>query len=177
MTANETMSKELKIDLTALEAILDIYGSDRSRWPQSSRPALENFIDENKEAHRLLKEAQALDRVMNTSSSFVAGDALKAKIMASVASDTSRSARVVPITAVKSARDHVSGMGKAQQGYWPAAALAASFAFGLYLGIAGLGSQAFEGAVQVSGLASVTSDTENLSWLDDGSLSALEDIL
>lgn len=176
MTANENMSKKSKIDLKAFEAILDTYGSDRLRWPRSSRSALDNFIDGSDAARQLLKEAEALDRVLSSSASVVASDALKGRIMASVGSDESHSAKVVPITAAR-AKAAQSYQVNRMRGYWPAAALAASFAFGLYLGIAGVGSQTFEGAVQVSGLVTGNGDSENSSWLDLGSASAAEDIL
>lgn len=170
------MSNEVKINTATLEEVLDAYGSDRSRWPGSKRHQLEKFIEKDDAAQRLVREAEALERVMSASPPAVATDDLKARIMASVTNDPERAATVIPITATASGRSSTGGAMNVRT-YWPAAALAASFAIGLYLGIAGLGSQAFDGAIQVSGLTAGEGNSESIYWLDLYGAALSEDTL
>jgi hypothetical protein len=59
-----TTTHTTMMDLGALEALLDAYGSDRARWPGLKRVAAENLIATDKGAQRLLAEAIAFDRVL-----------------------------------------------------------------------------------------------------------------
>src|SRR5262245_48797677 len=47
-----------------LERLLDVYGSDRSRWPVDCRASAGQLVARDRAARQLLSEAQALDRVL-----------------------------------------------------------------------------------------------------------------
>ena len=47
-----------------LERLLDVYGSDRTRWPVDARAGAGQLATRDKAARRLLGEAEALDRVL-----------------------------------------------------------------------------------------------------------------
>jgi hypothetical protein len=47
-----------------LEYLLDVYGSDRTRWPVDARSGAGQLATRDKSARRLLGEAEALDRVL-----------------------------------------------------------------------------------------------------------------
>src|SRR6188474_3247223 len=47
-----------------LEYLLDVYGSDRTRWPVDARSGAGQLATRDKAARRLLGEAEALDRVL-----------------------------------------------------------------------------------------------------------------
>lgn len=176
MTAKKQMTKRENKGLKRLENILDTYGAMRSRWPESERESLEGLIERDVAAQRMLDEAAALDRVIDMAPGMTASQDLKDRIMAAAMNDSEKEARVVPIGSRKRG---TSDAGAGHVGtYWPAAALAASFAFGLYLGVAGLGDRAYDGAVEVSGLSSEVSEWGGVSyWLDYGSVTGTEGIL
>jgi hypothetical protein len=47
-----------------LERLLDVYGSDRTRWPVDARSGAGQLAARDRAARRLLGEAEALDRVL-----------------------------------------------------------------------------------------------------------------
>jgi hypothetical protein len=53
------------VGLDKLEAALDTYGADRTRWPAPLRHALSGLIAGNTEAQRLMKDAEAFDRLLD----------------------------------------------------------------------------------------------------------------
>ena len=53
------------VGLDKLEATLDTYGADRTRWPAPLRHALSGLIAGNAEAQELLKQAEAFDRLLD----------------------------------------------------------------------------------------------------------------
>lgn len=161
------MTKDIRLELARLEQVLDTFGAEPLRWPEPERHSLEQLLKTQPAARQLHAEASALERVMDAVPAFAASDALKARIVAAAVSDPVRDARVVPITASPAPLPR-HGKGSGVSAIWPAAALAASFAFGLYLGVAGVGGQAFQGAFQVSGLVGNPADAEGITWLDDG---------
>lgn len=171
-----TQDKDTKKYLARLEEVLDTFGADPARWPVSERAALEALAETQDQARRLIGEAQALERVMDSAPALKASDALKARIVAAAANDPVREARVVPITTSPGRSGHSLRVRRAAL-MWPAAALAASFAFGLYLGVSGVGGQAFESAFQVAAINGAAGDAEAFSWLEDDSGPDAEDLL
>jgi len=170
------MTKRENKDLKRLEDILDTYGAVRSRWPESERKSLESLIRRDVAAQRMLAEAAALDRIIDMAPGMIASQDLKDRILAAAMNDSEKEARVIPFGSRKRGASQ-PGVGQVRT-YWPAAALAASFAFGLYLGVAGLGDQAYDGAVEVSGLSSEASEWGGVTyWLDYGSVTSTEGIL
>jgi hypothetical protein len=53
------------VGLDQLEATLDTYGADRTRWPAPLRHALSGLIAGNAEAQELLKKAEIFDRLLD----------------------------------------------------------------------------------------------------------------
>src|SRR6516164_2616183 len=50
--------------LAEFERLLDVYGSDRSRWPVAARASAGQLVARLAVARRLLAEAEGLDRVL-----------------------------------------------------------------------------------------------------------------
>ncbi len=171
-----TQDRDIKKQIARLEQVLDIYGANPGRWPVAERAGLEVLVETQPQAQRLLGEAQALEQVMASSPAHKASDTLKARIVAAAVKDTEREARVVPITAA-SVRSGPSLDKRRARLIWPAAALAASFAFGLYLGVAGIGGQTFDGALQIALINGSGGDADTISWLDDSTGTEAEDLL
>lgn len=71
-------------DLELLERVLDVYGADRDRWPAADRLRLARLVAESGEARRMLREAAALDRLIDMAPSVAAEReaALAARIVA-----------------------------------------------------------------------------------------------
>lgn len=174
MNDGNEMTKDTKHMLARLERVLDTYGPESARWPASEREPLMALSRTEPEGRRLLAEAQALARVMDALPPVSANDALKARIVTAAISDPEHDARVVPISAGMKSFPRTDAPEPFRK-VWPAAALAASFAIGLYLGVAGIGGQTFETAVRISGLSSAGGESDNIHWLEDGSGS--EDVL
>lgn len=167
------MSKKSIMSLGRLETILETYGADRARWPEAERDDATYLIAQDAAARRLFDEHAALEKLLEALPEMTAGQALKDRILAAAVNDGETQARVIPIDAAKQSPE-AAGLRKTGS-LWPAAALAASFAFGLYLGVAGLGDEAYQEAVQFSGLGADAGEAS--SWLDIGSGSGSEGIL
>ena len=162
-----TKHKDIKQKLLHLEHALDVFGPEMKRWRKRERAALEGFVQSHPKARQLLQEAKALAEVMDAAPDHAASDALKARIVAAAVNDSRREARVVPIAASV----HRTGHGRRAwpiAAMWPAGALAASFAFGLYLGVSGIGGQAFDNSLQIVALNGDAVDSDDTSWFDGG---------
>jgi hypothetical protein len=60
------MTRNLKpIGLEGLEAALDTYGADRTRWPAPLRHELSALIAESGEARKLLRDAELFDALLD----------------------------------------------------------------------------------------------------------------
>ncbi len=152
--------------LDRLANLLDTFGCDPDRWPAAERAVLESFMRTDKSAKQMFVEAKALARVMDTASAGNASAALSARIVASALEDPAREARVVPL-APKHARTGRPFSIRRAASMWPAAALAASFAFGLYMGVSGIGGTEVEGVLQIAMTESSGNDADAISWLED----------
>lgn len=53
-----------RLDLKALEELLDIHGGDLDRWPAASRESVEEVL-RTADAQRLLRQSQALDALLS----------------------------------------------------------------------------------------------------------------
>jgi len=80
--------------LLEFERLLDVYGSDRTRWPVDARASAGQLAGRDPAARRLLVEAEALDRVLERAPlpSLVSEAALAERIVAAA----QRSPRMVP---------------------------------------------------------------------------------
>lgn len=170
------MNKNTKEKLARLAEVLDAFGPDAARWPGEERDELQALVNLQPDARQLHREARALAQVMDAAPSMTASADLKADILAAVARDQSRAARVVPIAAGRG-RGAVTGRPERSSPMWPAAALAASFALGVFLGVSGVGGGTLDGAFQLTSVSSGAEETAYTdSWLD-GSGGDTEDVL
>ncbi|MBX9684373.1 MAG: hypothetical protein K2X41_11345 [Hyphomicrobium sp.] len=130
-----TSSDRTAMTLNDLEAALEAYGADRTRWPAPLRHALSTIISTNPEAGRMLREAEAFDRLLDAAPTLSA-DAV-ARLAGRIDEAAMRQPRLVG----------AEGMPKASQSSVPqrrpirrfdhaiaAAALAASLVFGIVVG-------------------------------------------
>ena len=163
-----TQGNKLQQELTRLESVLDTFGADPGRWPASERHMLETLIEKNTDARLLLGEARAVARVMDGTPVPEASAALKSRIVTAATDKAGRDARIVPIRTARPRRGR-SIPARRTAAIWPAAALAASFAFGLYLGVAGIGGTAVDGAFEIAMSGASSSDANAISWLDESS--------
>ncbi|WP_072392028.1 hypothetical protein [Hyphomicrobium sp. CS1GBMeth3] len=142
--------------LDSLEQALERFGSDRTRWPAPVRRNLAGLLSENAEAKARVREAEALDRLLDLAPPPATDtQALADRIMATALSEAP-AAVAAPKARVAWAsfgRRRQSTAGEAQ---WPAAALlAASLVLGTVFGLTGTLDQAVAPLV-----AETTYDTE-----------------
>ncbi|MBO0742830.1 MAG: hypothetical protein J2P51_15565 [Hyphomicrobiaceae bacterium] len=129
--------------------LLDVYGSDRTRWPVEARACAGQLVARDKAARRLLAEAEALDKTLERAPlpSLAAEAALADRIIATAR----RSPRMVPASNMAAAgRPGVSSNvvrlpSLAARPRWlptgvasAAGMLAASLALGVFLGVSSL---------------------------------------
>jgi len=155
-----------KKKLARLVKVLDTFGADPNRWPAGERAVLEALVKADKFAAQLFVEAKALARVMDAAPALRASAALRARIVAAALEDPAREATVVPLALTRGQVGQTFSIRRAAS-MWPAAALAASFAFGLYMGVAGYGGTAVESVFQVAMTESSGNDDGSISWLED----------
>ena len=128
------VTKRSSAQIKRLNDILAAFGPDADRWPDEERASLVALARSDAEAEGLLREAEALDRVMALAPAGNPSAGLKDRIVAAAAADADKEARIVPISAARAA---TQGRSRPRGAYWEGVALAASFVLGLYLGIAG----------------------------------------
>jgi hypothetical protein len=128
--------------------LLDVYGSDRTRWPVEARACAGQLVARDKAARRLLAEAEALDKTLERAPlpSLAAEAALADRIIATAR----RSPRMVPASNVTTAAPSVAGKvvrlaSRPTRSRWlptglasAAGMLAASLALGVFLGVSNL---------------------------------------
>jgi len=88
--------------------LLDVYGSDRTRWPVEARAGAGQLVGRDKAARRLLAEAEALDKTLERAPlpSLAAEAALADRIVATAR----RSPRMVPASNMTASNMTVAGM-------------------------------------------------------------------
>lgn len=142
--SNNTMT------LADFERLLDVYGSERARWPVEARASAGQLVARDGAARRLLAEAEALDRALDRAPvpSLMQEAALADRILAAAR----RSPRVVATNkeaagpSLRPAGNVVPLPATSVRAPWlkrtviggAAGALAASLALGVFLGLAGL---------------------------------------
>jgi hypothetical protein len=71
------------MDRVRFESIVSAYGGDPRRWPEAERVAAEAYAAANaRELASLLREARALDGVLDADAPVAAGDLLIARVLA-----------------------------------------------------------------------------------------------
>ena len=147
------------------ERLLDVYGSDRTRWPVEARACAGQLVARDKTARRLLAEAEALDKTLERAPlpSLAAEAALADRIIAAAR----RSPRMVAASktlaaggARRVAGNVVRLPGLAARPRWltrtglasAAGMLAASLALGVFLGVSNLSQGMLPVLEDVTGL-------------------------
>jgi hypothetical protein len=79
-----TNTNETSMTHSDFERLLEVYGSDRTRWPVEARASAGQLVARDLAARRLLSEAEALDRVLERAPlpSLAAESALAERIVA-----------------------------------------------------------------------------------------------
>ncbi|MBS0237328.1 MAG: hypothetical protein JSR89_02760 [Proteobacteria bacterium] len=123
------------VGLDKLEAALDAYGADRTRWPAPLRLALSGLIAGNSKAQRMLRDAEAFDRLLDQAPQYDQSrlDGLSQRILATA----ERQPRVMTnrsrITRESAGRPAAWSWQRRHQGF-AATALAASLVLGVFAG-------------------------------------------
>jgi hypothetical protein len=115
------------VGLDKLEAALDTYGGDRTRWPAPLRLALSGLIAGNAEAQRMLRDAEAFDRLLDRAPQYDV--ARLGKLKERIAAAAVRQPRLVatrPVTKANPGVRRYHGLA--------ATALAASLVLGIFAG-------------------------------------------
>ena len=155
-----------------LEHLLDVYGSDRTRWPVDARTGAGQLATRDRTARRLLGEAEALDRVLERAPlPSLAREAALADRIISAAQRSPRIVRLdetsVPATA---AENVIRWPGARSSSQWlrsdtgrVAGLFAASLLCGIYFGLSNIAQGALE---NVAGIALGTNSGPTLAQLD-----------
>jgi hypothetical protein len=163
-----TTMSNVSMTLAELGQLLDVYGADRGRWPADERAAAAQLSARDAEARRLLAEAEALDRVLDSAP--VPTLAVEAALAGRIVAAAQRSPRIVKLEDARPAaapdatpvptaavpaiatasprRLRLSGM-EARA----VALLAASLVIGVVLGNSGLTRQILPELADMAGLA------------------------
>jgi hypothetical protein len=155
-----------------LEHLLDVYGSDRTRWPIEARTGAGQLATRDRAARRLLGEAEALDRVLERAPlpSLAREAALADRIM----SAAQRSPRIVRLeetpAPIATAENVIRWPGARAKSQWlrsdagrVAGLFAASLLCGIYFGLSNVAQGALE---NVAGITLGTSSGPILAQLD-----------
>ena len=144
--------------LTEFERLLEVYGSDRTRWPVAARASAGQLVTRLPAARRLLAEAEAVDRVLERApmTSLAREAALAERIVAAAR----RSPRMVATSAAT--RPPADEGELPDQPRWltprttfggAAGALAASLVLGVLIGLSSLSQSVLPALEQMTGIA------------------------
>jgi len=153
------------------ERLLDVYGSDRTRWPVAARASGGQLVARDRAARRLLAQAECLDRVLERAPlPPLAREAALAERIVAVARRTPRMVATRPVPQTGPAAgptDPAPGLdpGAARDQRparvlrWPtpelggaAGALAASLLLGIFIGLSGVSQNVLPALEQLTGL-------------------------
>lgn len=134
-----TNAETRKTEIEALTALLDVCGADRTRWPARARLRFASLIVEDSTARRLVSEARALDRLLDTAPQIGAArqQALADRIVETAVTQGRgvRSGQGAPVNSPVVA---FPGRSLRKSSVWQAAALlAASLLLGIVVGTSG----------------------------------------
>lgn len=160
------MTKKTNSDrIRRFEETLAVYGGNSSKWPEAERAALNNLADDDRDASLVLAEAVALDKAMALAPAGEPDRALRERIVAAALRDGSRDPRIVALQTRKGGESSIPDRSGRM---WSGAALAASFALGLYLGIAGLAGNGIGKAFDLAGITGTAQEGAGDEFLTDG---------
>jgi anti-sigma factor RsiW len=168
-------------DLTALERVLEVYGSNEERWPAAERARLGAVIQTDRKATAMLAQVRALDRVLAYAPrpSAASEQALADRIVQAAVADTARRAAPAGSNVIawpERGRAAVPARTPVRAA-WPAAALlAASLVAGVFVGFSGQATPAMQAVAGAVGLEA-GEDAVNLAFIDDAGVYSDEDML
>ena len=161
-----TSMSNTMMTIAEFERLLDVYGSDRSRWPVEARASAGLLVARDKAARRLLAEAEALDRALERAPlpSLVEEAALAERIIAAAR----RSPRMVPATAVAPAAiaEPVAGNVVRLPAAHPRSRWTASRALGVFLGLSNLSQGVLPALEEMTGIALTGGGSRTLAQVD-----------
>jgi hypothetical protein len=96
-----TSTSNTSMTLAEFERLLDVYGADRTRWPADARAAAALLAARDEQASRLLAEAEALNRVLQSAP--VPALAVEAALAERIVAAAQRSPRMVKLPAALAA--------------------------------------------------------------------------
>jgi hypothetical protein len=159
-TSNTTMT------IAEFERLLDVYGSDRTRWPVEARAGAGQLVARDRAARRLLAEAEALDRALERAP--LPSLAKEAELAERIVAAARRSPRMVPTFRSETAgRDNgPAGRNVVRLRTWrgppqwltrpamggAAGVLAASLLLGVFLGLSSLSQGVVPVLEQMTGI-------------------------
>lgn len=120
------------VGLDKLEAALDTYGADRTRWPAPLRLALSGLIAGNPEAQKMLKDAEAFDLLLDSAPQYDA--ARLNKLSERIVAAAERQPRLVASGKAPTKNTGSLWSGVRRHHGFAASALAASLVIGVFAG-------------------------------------------
>jgi len=154
--------------LDKLEAALDTYGGDRTRWPAPLRLALSGLIAGNAEAQEMLKDAEAFDRLLDGAPQYDAARLGKLKERIATA------AALQPWLVAARLAANTSPSGRRHHGL-AATALAASLVLGVFTGQLKVVNSTAD--ILLDGSAGYTNNSRQLAQTDEADNLLDEDLL
>ena len=169
--------------IAEFERLLDVYGSDRTRWPVEERASAGHLVARDRAARRLLAEAEALDRALERAP--LPTLAQEAAIVERIVAAARRTPRIVPMARAEAGRpaepaaDNVvqlTGLRERAQRLTArtafggvAGAFAASLVLGVFLGLSNLTQPVLPAIEQMTGvtLGSSTPVVAQVDLLDE----------
>jgi hypothetical protein len=151
--------------LAELERLLEVYGSDRTRWPAEARAGASQLVSRDKAARRLLVEAEALDRALERAPLLSLGR--EAELADRIAAAALRSPRIVRFNSAPAGAPAPGSEGKVlrladlqPRPQWrnatrlggAAGVMAASLALGVMIGLSSLPQPLAPAFEELSGL-------------------------
>lgn len=169
--------------IAEFERLLDVYGSDRTRWPVEERASAGHLVARDRSARRLLAEAEALDRALERAP--LPTLAQEAAIVERIVAAARRTPRIVPMARAEAGRlaepaaDNIvqlTGLRERAQRFTArsgfgsvAGAFAASLVLGIFLGLSNLTQPVLPAIEQMTGvtLGSSTPVVAQVDLLDE----------
>lgn len=171
--ADMSNASDNPMTLADFERLLDVYGSDRSRWPVPARASAGQLVARDRAARRLLAQAESLDRVLERAP--LPSLAREAALAERIVVLAHRTPRMVATRLAHRAAPHSPGRSDAGDSgaplsagaprllRWPktelgsvAGALAASLLLGVFIGLSSLSQNVPPALEQLTGIALTT---------------------
>jgi hypothetical protein len=161
------------VGLDKLEAALDTYGADRTRWPAPLRLTLSGLIAGSAEAQKMLRDAEAFDRLLDKAPQY--DSSRLAQLSARIASAAERQPRLVSDRAAPATETTPRRGFMRRYNGLAATALAASLVLGVFAGQLNLFNSTAD--VLLGGGSSSATAGKQIAQTDDADSLLDEDML